>query len=361
MQSASASLPNLRPGHLTPARLAASLAEWVTAGHRAYPAHPIVYHAGEIGPEIADTIDRSARFAAETERLLGPVVHPHFPHPYWVGALDHHLATARRPVDPAPLAAILGPGSVLAAPGSLRHRLLGRMPLPRPWHPHWADLRAVQACLARLATGHALLIVSAEPAVIRGHLMAVARLAGARDVLHLQPDDLIVSQNTNGRFDAVMAVVRPDAAAGVAAVRDAMTGLLEASATVVVAITDLSDNVPRAVTAAAIINATGASHDLARVEGISASGWRVSAQASMMARARATIRARTMPARLGHLAAGIASACLSLIANLVCSRGIEPGKTGRCSTLLLYFTAGRSSPAIDPSPRTLELAETWTA
>ena len=74
MQPVPATLRDSAPGPLDPARLANSLAEWVTVQHRANAAHSVVYRSAVAERSLDDAIEESDRFVAETNRLLGSTV-----------------------------------------------------------------------------------------------------------------------------------------------------------------------------------------------------------------------------------------------------------------------------------------------
>ena len=362
-----AAVAPLDPGSIGPASLAGSLAEWVTARHLLNAAHPVVYRgADRIGaePALASAVNESDRFVAETARLLGAATNPHRNHPYWAGALDHHQATALQPVDRAVLEAILGPGGApKSSIGGMRQRLLGRMPMPRPWHPHWIDLRAVRACITMLAAGRSLLIVSAEPDRVRLHLTQAAHAAGASDVTHLEPEEIVVATAEAGRasapgsfgyFDAALLVVRPSDAGSWRALCDAVVRIVAADAHIVLALSDLSDADARAVTADTL-QAVAMRQDqglrMTRMETVPAPRWRLALQAEMMAQARAAMGSVRILARLSHLAAAAACAALSLAANLVCLRGGKAARQAPCSTALFHLVRQAGPPPQPQAPQ----------
>jgi hypothetical protein len=386
LQPAVAEAQELRPGPLDSATLAGSLAEWVTAGHRRNAATRVIFHADEAGPdeigagatglELDGAIRASDRFVAEIERRLGPAARPLRPHPYWPGMLDHHAASALQPVDRAALGRILGEGTEWAAPGGLRRRLLGRMPSPRPWHPHWADLRLAMTRLAALSPGRDLLIVSRLAGEVRAHLLGIARSAGATTVAHLEPEDLLARAAAGGpeRYQAVLLVSHPIADT------EALPALLRATGRIVtedapllLALSDLSDGTARAIEPVGIARAAARVEpalEVARLHILRAPRWRIAVQAAMLARARAAARADTLPARLVHLAAGIACAGLSLAANLACWRSARQDDGGMgirylarrspCSTALLDLRRAPSPQAA--APRKLPaMVDPWTA
>jgi hypothetical protein len=364
MQPAGAAARDIAPGTLDPAKLARSLAHWVTPQHRANAAHAVIAHArGSDTPALAAAIAQSAQFIAETERRLGPIAHPHRWHPYWGGALDHHRATALAPMAGAALEAILGPGASPES-GGLRRRLLGRLPQPRPWHPRWADLRALRACLAPLAAGKDLLIVSRAPGSLRAYLAQAARDAGARSVSHREPDEL--HGGAPARCTAALVIVRPAATGELAALLDGLADRLAdklgEDARIVLALSDLSDSGTEALPAAAVAALpAGERLPVLRRDSVAAPRWRVVVQSRMLARARAAARARARPARLAQLGLAMAWAGLSLLANVAALRGAGDGRAAACSTtLLLLAPVRRPRPAAAPT-KFLAMAHAWTA
>jgi hypothetical protein len=268
--------------------------------------------------------------------------------------------------------AILGPGGVPEATGRLRQRLLGRMPLPRPWHPHWTDLRVVQACTAAVAPERSLLIVSATPGRVRVHLVELARMAGAREVVHLEPEEVLAAVTADGgapapdplaRFDAALVVVGPADRDALHALSGAVVRLLADNAPVVLALSDLSDADARAVTATqvkAIAERLDTGLRVRRTQTVPAPRWRIVSQARMMAWARAAMgspgMSGGMPGRLRHLVNGIAYAGLSVAANLACLTGARggaaKGEPPSCSTALFHLVRERPSAAVVPASST---------
>ena len=269
-------------GALSPTAMAASLEEWATARHRMNVTNKIVYHVGETEPGLAAAIERSDRFVAETDRLLGDKVRPHRHHPYWSGILDHHRATARHPVDWAVPRAILGPDSIPGTIGGSRQRLLGRMPKPRPWHPHWTDLRVVLARVETLADRRSLLVVSAEPGCSTTSLISAARSGGARDVTHIDPEDLLAHGDApvlDECFDAGLIVVRPGNVNTIPEILAAVSNVLAGGALVLLVVCELSDAAARAFASPDVEHAARqVGLRLERTETISAPAWRIAAQ-----------------------------------------------------------------------------------
>ncbi len=347
MQPAGAGPQDWRVGPLKPAALAASLASWVTPQHRRNAVHPICFHATNLdrfSADCAEAMAESAQFITETQQLLGPVSQPHRHHPSWRGLLEHHQATAIQQVDLAILATILGAGAVPGGLGRMRQLLLGRMPKPRPWHPHWADWRILCARLTALAAGCRVLIVSAENWRLHARLLRHAMAGGARSAAHLDPEALFAAaaESRGARFDFVLAVIRPSAQDGLAGICQAAAALLAEGGKALLALSEFSDAptpplAPSQVDAAAALAAPALLE--ARRETVPAPGWRIAAQTAMMRHARAATQAPSPARRLGHFTAGIACAGLSLAANLACRRETGPSlrlDQGAISTALIH-------------------------
>jgi len=365
MQPAGTGACAWRAGPLAPAALAQSLAPWVTPQHRENADHALCYHATSLDAIIADyavAITASAQFVLETQQCLGAVTHPHRHHPVWQGLLEHHQASAIEQPDDAILGVILGAGAIPAVLGQKRRLLLGRMPRPRPWHPHWADWRVLRQCLAARAAGRCVVIVSGESWRVRAQLMRVARRHGAFSAAHMEPEDFCAraAADAASRFDFVLAVIRPSAPDKVAGICEAAAGLLAENGVFVLALSDLSDapagtravaGVDEAVARAAAVLA------VTRVESVPAWRWRLAAQAAMMRHARAAVQAARLAPRLGHFVAGMLCAGLSLAANLDCRRRRWRGGQDVCSTVLIHL---RPAP-IAVQDVAIRQASAWTA
>jgi hypothetical protein len=366
VQPAAAGPRAWRLGPLVPAALAPSLAPWVTLQHRQNAIHPLCFHAGGMdtmtGP-YAEAIAASGQFVEEIQRLLGPLRHPHRHHPGWRGQLEHHQATAVQPPDRAALAVILGGGAIPAGLGRMRQLLLGRLPRPRPWHPHWADWRILRGCLAAGAAGCRVLIVSAENWQVRAQLMRRAKTAGAVSAAHIEPEELCAAPagQPGPRFDFVLAVIRPAALAGLAEVCEAAAELLADDGEAVLALADLSDAPARIVTAAEADEALAQAALFLMVTGLEtvpARGARLAAQGAMMRHAGAAVQARTPKARVGHFAAAMACAGFSLAANLACRR--RGWRDGRSESSAVFIHLRRAAIAAPP-PAVSRQANAWTA
>jgi len=367
IQPAGSGAQNWRPGPLGPAALAASLAPWVTAQHRQNAGTPLCFHAASLDAVTADyemAVAISAQFVAQTKQLLGPVTQPHRHHPIWRGLLEHHQATASQPPDGISLAMILGTGSVPAELGRIRQLLLGRMPRPRPWHPHWADWQILRQRLAVWAAGCRVLIISAESWQVRAELIRLAKAAGALTAEHLEPEELgVAAVDLEGpRFDFVLAVVRPSARGGLAGICQSAARLLADNGQASLAITDLSDSVAPPLAAALADAPAGANPALlvVRHETVPAPGWRITVQTAMMRHARAATQARPPVTRLGHFFSGIACAGLSLAANLACWRGTGAHRRGASSTVLIHLRRA-ALPATPASATPIRQVSAWTA
>jgi hypothetical protein len=366
LQPAGAGPTAWRPGPLAPAALADSLAPWVTPQHRRNAFHALCYHSVSlemIAADYAAAVAASSDFVAETQHLLGPVAHPQRHHPSWRGMLTHHQATAIQPADSAVLGVILGAGAVPAAVGERRQLFLGQMPQPRPWHPHWADWRALRQRLAAQAAGCRVLIVSAGNWRVRAQLMRYANAGGAISAEHMEPEELCApaASEAGARFDFVLAVIRPSPQDGAAAVCEAVARLLANRGQALLALSDLSDAPVRIVAMAEVDEAAAqAARFMQRtgLETVPARGWRLAAQAAMMRHARAAAQGARLASRMAHFAAAMACAAASLAANLACLPRTERQGPYGCSSAFIHLR--RTAEAAMPAS-VVRQASPWTA
>jgi hypothetical protein len=134
----------LRQGPLRPDVLARSLEEWTTARHRDNVAHTLVYHAGELPPELPAAAAEADEYVAQITRRLRGGPQPHYGHPYWRGAIATFREVARGRLSPEALRKLLGASSHRGYwVERLRALLIGYPPRVRPWHPRWPDYRPV--------------------------------------------------------------------------------------------------------------------------------------------------------------------------------------------------------------------------
>ncbi len=179
----------LRPGPLSPAKLARSLGEWATARHRENVTHSLVYHAAEPPSALSAAVAASDSYVREVARRLGRRPQPHFGHPYWRGAIATVQEAARGRLSREALRALLGaPGRRGYWVERLRSLLVGYPPRVRPWHPRWPDYRPVLALLAPFFADRAkhLLHLSDAPT-----LFSVMLSADGERAVHIQASPLI--------------------------------------------------------------------------------------------------------------------------------------------------------------------------
>jgi hypothetical protein len=182
----------LRPGPLSPDKLARSLDQWATARHRENVAHSLVYHAGERPAALPQAISTADAYVDEVRRRLRPRPQPHFGHPYWRGAIATVQEAARGRLSPEALRALVGvPSRRGYWVERLRSVLIGYPPRVRPWHPRWPDYRPVLARLEPCVADRArqLLHVSDAPTLFSVMLSQY----GTRAV-HIQTSPLIESE-----------------------------------------------------------------------------------------------------------------------------------------------------------------------
>ncbi len=132
----------LRGGAAEPEAIAASLAEWTTAGHRANVRDTVVFHAADPPRSLAAAIAAADEFIARVAQELPAKPKPHRDHPYWRGAMAaFETSTGRRYRDEH--------GLLIGAPEPrlldrlmrwARGSLVGRLPEVRRLHPRWSDL-----------------------------------------------------------------------------------------------------------------------------------------------------------------------------------------------------------------------------
>ncbi len=160
----------LRPGPLKPRALAKHLLEWTTDIHRDNARHSIIFHAGELPPQIGRAVAEADDFIAEVSRNLNRSPRPYRDHPYWRGAMAAFNEAIGHRLEREDWPFVLGmPGS----PDRLtqwifwraKFALLGRPPYVFPWHPFWPDFRKVLQELEPFFTDVStrLLMVSNQP------------------------------------------------------------------------------------------------------------------------------------------------------------------------------------------------------
>lgn len=182
----------LRLGRQTDKEITRSLGEWTTAEHRRAARYDIVFHSGDIPPEIEAAKTEASAFVTRIGRKLGPPV-PHEKHPYWISGVEHwrHLRKAQglsasppeltpptayrqfaRRLLRSPLNALLGWSWPFAY--AARQAIFGQWPRVTPFHPSWMDSQHLRDALAAI-----LAIPDARVLVVRNESELVDPLIGS--------------------------------------------------------------------------------------------------------------------------------------------------------------------------------------
>ena len=166
----------LRLGRQSEEEIARSLGEWTTSEHRRAARYDIVFHSGEIPPEIEAAKTEARAFVDRIGRKLGPPV-PHEKHPYWIRGVEawRRLRKAQRlSASPPELAAVSAAIWLLASRWfwafayAVRHAVFGKWPQVKPFHPSWMDSQHLRDTLAAIlaAPGARVLVVRNEPELV---------------------------------------------------------------------------------------------------------------------------------------------------------------------------------------------------
>ncbi len=165
----------LRLGRQTDEKIARSLGVWTTAEHRRAARYDIVFHIGEIPPEIEAAKAEARAFIDRIDRRLGPSV-PHEKHLYWIrgAAVWQHLRKVQGLSASPPELATVPAGSLLVrkwfwAFGYAAHyAVLGKWPQVTPFHPSWMDSRHLRDTLAAIfaVPGARVLVARDEPELV---------------------------------------------------------------------------------------------------------------------------------------------------------------------------------------------------
>lgn len=181
LQSRNQEMHLLRLGRQTDEKIARSLREWTTAEHRRAARYDIVFHIGDIPPEIEAARAEARAFIDRIGRKLGHPV-PHETHHYWIQGIAawRQLRKAQGlSASPPELATLPTVGRPLAWLSLLmrwlwafayaaRHAILGQWPHVTPLHPSWMDSRHLRDTLAGILAvpGARLLVVRNEPELV---------------------------------------------------------------------------------------------------------------------------------------------------------------------------------------------------
>jgi hypothetical protein len=158
-------IKQVKLGSIETAKLAKSLSEWTTVGHRNNIQHTFVYHASDIPMELSDVANQADQFVNEVARDLTPNAQPHRNHYYWIGAIAVHRAQTGQTLTAEDRRFFLGEWRRGRWPYRFLFRcrtaIFGTPPDVRPWHPRWPDYRPVLDALKRtISSDSELLIVT---------------------------------------------------------------------------------------------------------------------------------------------------------------------------------------------------------
>jgi len=202
----------LLPGPIEAKPLADSLSEWTTAQHRGNVANTLVYHAGELPPNLAETTAQADAFVAEVRGLLSPEPHPFRHHHYWIGSLASNRAQTRRPLSREDWEFLLGEkaprGSLAATLWRLRTKLFGSAPDVTRLHPRWPDYGLPLSALKKIiAQNGRMLLVAQQPATFARWLMRSAGEIYTLDSARLLELPLDEERPLAGSFNACLMIL----------------------------------------------------------------------------------------------------------------------------------------------------------
>jgi hypothetical protein len=154
-------------GRVPATRLARSLSQWTTAGHRKNAETTVVFHARDIPENINEVCALAGRFVEDIDKALSPEPQPHRGHPSWIGMMALQRAggglpdDCRHAVDSAISPATIN-GRVTSLLWRLRLWVLGHPPNVTACDPRWPDFHSLYSALKRrLKGGDRLLVLSA--------------------------------------------------------------------------------------------------------------------------------------------------------------------------------------------------------
>jgi hypothetical protein len=193
----------LRVGPITPRRLAKSLNEWTTKDHRENARHTVVFHAGELRPDLARNIEQADAFVFEVARHFARKPQPYRGHPYWLGTMPAFQDAAGRKPNEDERRHALGRAARRDWPTQrllwrAKYALMGLPPRVSPSHPAWPDYRAVFREIDSFITDPAqrLLMLSNEPTAF------TVALADGGDRVHRLRCALFL-RNPSERYEAI--------------------------------------------------------------------------------------------------------------------------------------------------------------
>ena len=333
------SLPVTTAARIEPRSLAGALAPWATTSHRDNARHALVFHAGELSPDVAGAIAASEMFVSEVRANSPASPAPFRHHPLWGRSLDYHMTTARVEQDLTRLAAITGDPALESGTGTashLRSILLGRAPHFRPWHPRWPDVRKMRQSVA--AAGGNVAIIADTPARVRVWLDTVAATREGRPATHLRPEDLHeiaarVTQSGSG-FDGLI-MIADQVPPGFAEELPRIALLLKPGGALLLAIGGIfSEAESESVTLPSELVPGDGSLTLEKTAYVTKTPRRSAVQTAMMRYARRAMRPVSLWTACWLAAAG-GLAAISMFFNIVAVRWRWPAKRPRFSSVFL--------------------------
>jgi hypothetical protein len=232
----------LRLGAVNLDSLVESLAEWTTARHRENAHSVVVFHVGKGSPELAEVVAESKTYIEAIERRL-PAAQPHRNHPYWIGAINAHLA-ARKPKQESSDIDLEGIQTKTNGYQALLYRgrdlIFGRIPNVRRIHPRWADYKTVVDLARRyFSVGQRrLLIVSESPGAFQSWFSDLASSVTSFDGHRLSVLDRDEYAKLQSPFDGCLLVLRQDELQGARAAIARISPVLSSDASIVVFVTN---------------------------------------------------------------------------------------------------------------------------
>jgi len=230
LQSRNQEIHLLRLGRQTDEEIVRSLREWTTAEHRRAARYDIVFHVGDIPPEIEATKAEARAFVDRIGRKLGRAV-PHEQHHYWirgVAAWRHlrkvqglsasppeltpptaHRQFARRLLR-APLNALVNWSWAFAY--AARRAIFGQWPRLTPFHPSWMDSRHLRDVLAAIlgVPGARVLVVRSEPELVDPLIGSEGSVQFANLQTVLDSGLSMLGQGSEGFTHALVYLLRKD-------------------------------------------------------------------------------------------------------------------------------------------------------
>lgn len=176
MQPISHEASHLRPGPLTAESLAASLAEWTTAQHRANSSKPIYFHAKDV-PPAGGISGQADRFIAETMDSLKTPPISYKNHPYWQGSIVAHQERTGEAMTRRKWASLFPPSL------SRHKRIFGAPPEVSILHPIWLKYSVISQYLRNRKNARGLFVCH-DPVVFHQWL------SGQEEIFSFQAETL---------------------------------------------------------------------------------------------------------------------------------------------------------------------------